>query len=48
VINEMVKDSAEKKNTSLVIPALVSAGEYEVLFYINDTLVFDDLIRCGK
>ena len=36
VINEMVKDSAEMKNTALVIPAVVTPGEYEVLFYIKD------------
>lgn len=48
VINEMVKDSAEMKNTSLVIPAIVTSGEYEVLFYIKDTLVFDGTISCGK
>ena len=48
VINEMVKDSAEMKNTSLVIPAMVTPGEYEVLFYINDSLVYDGLISCGK
>jgi hypothetical protein len=48
VINEVVKDSAQQKNTSLVIPAIVNTGEYEVLFYINDSLVFDGLIRCGK
>ena len=48
VINEMVKDSAEMKNTALVIPAIVTPGEYEVLFYIKDTLVYDGTISCGK
>jgi hypothetical protein len=47
VIHEMVQYSAEKKNTSLVIPAIITSGEYEVLFYVNGTLVFDEPIRCG-
>jgi hypothetical protein len=47
VIYEMIQYSAEKKNTSLVIPAIINSAEYEVLFHVNGTLVFDDLIRCG-
>lgn len=48
VINEMAKGGADPKNTALVLPAPISAGEYEVLFYINETLVYDNHIRCGK
>lgn len=47
VVYNETKDSAEKKNTALVIPIPLTTGAYEVFFYINDVLVFDQSVKCG-